>query len=242
LVIDRVSALCADDFYRTYWTPSRPVVLQGFVAQWPAFARWSPRYLANLFGDIEVETMCRLRSDRCAEGLQYQTRQRMALARVVELMRAPERPGEPYIVAQNQVLRRPELALLWDDLPCDPSWFDAERARVGVSMWFGPADTVTPLHFDLQDVLLAQVFGSKRVTLAAPNQAPFLYNSVGGYAHVDPDAPDHKRYPLFRRAVLAQVTILPGDALYIPHSWWHQVRSMTTSISLSLGHLRGKRR
>jgi hypothetical protein len=45
---------------------------------------------------------------------------------------------------------------------------------------------------------------------------------------VDPEAPDLERFPRAAEAMRHALTaeLKPGDAIYIPHMWWHHVRSL----------------
>ena len=45
---------------------------------------------------------------------------------------------------------------------------------------------------------------------------------------VDPHDPDLERYPRFASAwaTARTATLEPGDALYIPYTWWHGVESL----------------
>ena len=45
---------------------------------------------------------------------------------------------------------------------------------------------------------------------------------------MSPDLPDFKRYPKYREALASAQTaeLEPGDAIYIPALWWHQVESL----------------
>lgn len=45
---------------------------------------------------------------------------------------------------------------------------------------------------------------------------------------VDLRQPDFERFPLFRQAAAVAVTAVlePGDAIYIPTGWWHNVESL----------------
>jgi hypothetical protein len=86
---------------------------------------------------------------------------------------------------------------------------------------------------------LAQVVGEKRVILFAPPMAPFLYpHSLRSFNAVhsrvkDVDAPDLERFPLFSLAVAHVGVLGPGEILYIPPFWWHNIRTLTWSFSLS---------
>ncbi|MEH6434428.1 cupin-like domain-containing protein [Massilia sp. DD77] len=101
--------------------------------------------------------------------------------------------------------------------------------------WMGPAGTVTPLHADYDDNLFAQVWGSKRIFLAPPHHDEFLYpreaNALLFGSPFDPEAPDFDRFPLARQAALVELVVQPGDMLYVPAGWYHQVRSLSFSLS-----------
>lgn len=42
---------------------------------------------------------------------------------------------------------------------------------------------------------------------------------------VDIEEPDLTRYPLFSDARRVQCSLRPGDVLFMPAFWWHEVRS-----------------
>ena len=47
----------------------------------------------------------------------------------------------------------------------------------------------------------------------------------------DPEHPDFERFPLARQAALVECIVNPGDMLYVPAGWYHQVRALTFSLS-----------
>lgn len=113
-----------------------------------------------------------------------------------------------------------------------PSWFD----KMGPPrFWIGPAGTMTPLHCDYDDNIFAQIWGSKRIFLAPPHHDEFLYpreaNAMLFGSPFDPEAPDYDRFPLARQAALTEIIVHPGDMLYVPAGWYHQVRALTFSLS-----------
>jgi len=101
--------------------------------------------------------------------------------------------------------------------------------------WIGPAGCITPLHCDYDDNVFAQVWGSKRVWLAPPHHDQYLYpkeaNAILFGSPFDPDHPDLERFPLARQAALVCCEVQPGEMLYIPAGWYHQVSSLTFSLS-----------
>ncbi|GGY79230.1 cupin-like domain-containing protein [Pseudoduganella plicata] len=113
-----------------------------------------------------------------------------------------------------------------------PTYFD----KMGPPrFWLGPAGTVTPLHCDYDDNVFAQIWGTKRIFLAPPHHDEFLYpreaNAILFGSPFDPEAPDYERFPLARHAATVEVIVNPGDMLYVPAGWYHQVRSLTFSLS-----------
>lgn len=96
---------------------------------------------------------------------------------------------------------------------------------------------VTPLHYDPHHNLLAQVVGVKYVRLYPPSATPQLHPYQHGLttnsSQVDVDAPDHQKYLGFRALPFVDCLLRPGQMLYIPPKWWHYVRALSTSFSVS---------
>ncbi|UDF05537.1 cupin-like domain-containing protein [Asticcacaulis sp. AND118] len=106
---------------------------------------------------------------------------------------------------------------------------------VAPRIWVGNA-VVTRTHYDLNDNIACVVAGRRRFSLFPPEQLPNLYpgpyeRTIGGVpvSMVDIDKPDLDRYPHFAEAQAARIDVElePGDAIYIPYGWWHQVRSLS---------------
>ncbi|ORX44900.1 Clavaminate synthase-like protein [Hesseltinella vesiculosa] len=115
-------------------------------------------------------------------------------------------------------------------------WYQQPPVDVLKHAWFGPKHTVSPLHHDPYHNLLAQVVGRKYVRLYSPDHTDALYPHVGMMANtsqVDLDQPNLEAYPLFKQANYVECILEPGDVLYIPPKWWHYVRALDTSFSVS---------
>jgi ribosomal protein L16 Arg81 hydroxylase len=230
-----LEALTAQGFRRRYVETRTPVVLRNFLRSWPACGAWTPASLAERFGAEPVEVMCSSSVVQPGESAPYRGTRKLTMQEFATLV-SSSRCSDLYLVAQSQLLRQPAFASLWNDMLFDEQWFDPSRKETHVSLWMGPEGAATALHFDRQDALLAQAYGSKRVLLAAPSESPCLYRGASGYSPVDPEQPDLARYPRFRDVELVVATLEHGDALFLPDGWWHHVRALTASISLSMSN------
>jgi putative sterol carrier protein len=119
-----------------------------------------------------------------------------------------------------------------------PSYFDLEKF-LRPRIWVGPKGTLTPLHRDDCDNFFAQLWGSKVFTLAAPHHKDDLgawsTSPVGGLdgSDIDPRAPDFAQFPDARKVVFINVVLNAGDLLFLPEGWFHQVESLSASLSVN---------
>jgi len=106
-----------------------------------------------------------------------------------------------------------------------------------INIWLGPKGTVSPLHHDPKHNLLTQVRGHKKVLLFPPQQEglyPFSSECLmSNTSQVDPEKPDFDQFPQFLTTKGLSCLLGPGDVLYIPPKWWHHVRSLSASLSVS---------
>jgi hypothetical protein len=216
-------------FYNEYYFPNRAVILRGLTSHWPASKLWSPDYFATRYGSVTVEISAgRARDPRYEDHIE----RHMTHCTVAELVQrcALGRSNDFYLVAKNAALATAELAPLLEDIG-DLEGFVDTRSGGRVSLWFGPAGTITPLHHDACPILFAQIFGRKRVRLVSPFELGSVRNDRNCYSQWDPAAETAEPGSAFPPIFEAELS--PGDLLFIPLGFWHHVESLTTSISLS---------
>jgi hypothetical protein len=180
-----------------------------------------------------VEIMAGRQSDPRYEINSEAHKREVSMSEYVRMVTDGGPSNDYYLVANNGFFERPEMRRLREEVPNIPEYLNASDAKRKMFLWFGPAGTVTPLHHDLMNVLVAQIYGRKRFTLISPEQTPYVYNNVGVYGEVNCAAPDYTKHPLYRHVRPINVVLNPGDVLFIPVGWWHYVRSLEVSIMIS---------
>ncbi|GLH01054.1 lysine-specific demethylase 8-like [Gryllus bimaculatus] len=228
-------------FSNDHFKPHLPVLLAGAANHWPAIHRWcSLEYLCHVAGarTVPVELGAHYVDPTWSQRL-------MTLESFVE----------KHVKCESQISTSDNSQLgylaqhpLFDQVPelradiCIPEYCclsdkQDESLDPDINAWFGPAGTVSPLHFDPKHNLLTQVVGAKRVLLYAPEVSAALYPHeeplLSNTAQVDPENPDYTSFPDFQKAQAWECTLKPGDMLYIPPRWWHHVRSLSVSFSVS---------
>jgi hypothetical protein len=220
-----------------YVAHSVPVVLRGWCAHWPAVGTWSPDWLAEHHGDAEV-SVCEGRASDPTPDRNWQQHTRTTTLGDYAAMVTSTEGNDRYLIANHRNLAG-SLSALLDDLDPDPAIVRTESLAGNVSLWFGPAGTVTPTHHDTTNILFCQLYGTKRFWLAPPDETRLAAARDGFYS---PIVLSDDRVMLEGGALsggkVYEVTLEPGDTLLIPVGWWHEVRSLTPSISTSVVGLR----
>lgn len=232
--VERRSDVSPEDFLRTYYCANRPIVLLDLMRDWKALSLWTPLYLRERYGDEMVEITTNRLNDSSYEINLDVHKKRVRFGDYVDAVLGGGPTNDYYMTANNHVLESEGMKTLLNDIVLFPGFLDPSKADGTVFFWFGPAGTVTPLHHDLVNIFLAQVCGRKLVKLIPSHQLPLVYNHVGVFSEVDCERPDYAKYPHFRSAVSTDVTLNPGEVLFIPVGWWHYVKALDTSITVTL--------
>ncbi|MFD1951819.1 cupin-like domain-containing protein [Sphingomonas arantia] len=231
-------ALTSPDRFRAEVVAAcRPVVLRGAVRDWPVRAAAEQgdlaAYLARLDAGRPAEVFVgapaiagRYTYSDDLSGFNFERR----------TMRFGEALAE--IVATAGVAEAPTMYVGSLSTEGYLPGFAAENGlaflpTVQPRIWLGHRSSVA-CHYDTSDNIACVVAGMRRFTLYPPEAIGGLY--VGPIDHTmagQPVAlavgstPGDPRYPRFKaiRDTALVVDLEPGDALYIPKLWWHQVEA-----------------
>jgi hypothetical protein len=229
-----------------------PVVLRGLVADWPLVAQGRAGlapcldYLMGFDGGQPVDAVLARPDAKRAfsyapdqAGFNFMRDKRPYAALFEQLWRYSHFPEPPALAAQS--------ALVTEALP------GLERANalplldaaIAPRIWIGNRATV-PAHFDDSHNIACVAAGRRRFTLLPPACAPALY--LGPPDHAPTPAPmsviphlqsaDRAQFPRLDEALAQAVVaeLAPGDALYIPPLWFHQVEALDPHLNILMNY------
>ena len=236
--MDAISRVGAEEFSaRGFYTSNQPAIITNALTDWNAEQFWTAQNLAVVLKHrqipVSVSTSTRFDYKPTQDSAKNElySIEVMDFASIVSQITRPETGKHIYAMQLSIPDRLPEL----QDHFVVPHWIQAKKTAI--NLWFGH-NTLTPLHFDLSSNFFAQVQGTKRFVIFAPQDSPYLYPyavdmSMPHVSYVNPECPDLAEYPLFSRATPIEFTIQAGELLFLPAFWWHQVQSKQPSISVS---------
>jgi len=239
--IERRAELSSDEFLDRYYAANRPVILTAEMADWPALAKWTPDYLKQAVGSKTVE----FQGDRSISG-QFEIykdahRREMPFDGFIDLLLRPGAGNDAYLTAYNSARNSAALSMLHPDMGFPDKFLTREVDEPNGMMWIGPAGTLTSLHHDLTNNLIAQVVGRKRLLVLPAAEVGKLYNHLHVFSEIadleDP-ALALSRFPRLADARFSVVTLMPGEMIFMPLAWWHQVRSIDFSVTVTYTNFR----
>jgi len=235
--IPQLEAPSLQEFQAKCFQAGQPTLLLNTIQHWPALHKWLDlNYLLQVAGNrtVPIEIGSNYASDEWSQQL---VRIRDFLRRQFGGDRSKS-PQDIEYLAQHELFS--QIPALKGDISipdyCSISKEDPPGA-VDIKAWLGPAGTISPMHYDPKHNLLCQVFGSKRIILAAPEDTENLYphesEFLANTSQIDVSQLDLETYPLVEKVKFYHLLLQPGDCLYMPPKWWHYVRSEAPSFSVS---------
>ena len=242
--------------YDQIFTCQRPVLFKNYISHWPATS-WLddiPALQVRLQLTDENDTVVpvELNGSYMSGDMQQAHVGLSSLLGTLdmEMKLDGEEKGLQWYVAQLELKDISPMLVEEDtEVPemCRTGKGDLYRTNIWLN---GTSGSSSDCHQDPFNNLLCQLHGTKTVTLYDPASAEALYPAINtaqkntstiDFAHYerqgDEFAVDEQRYPLYhdpsKRTRYGPVTLEPGDALFIPHRYWHYVRAPNVSASVN---------
>lgn len=228
--VDRVETITKADFIKNYFKPQKPVVIEKFIEDWPAYSKWSLDYIKEVAGDKTVP----LYDDRPVDYKDgfNEPHATMKMSEYVDLLQ--KEPTKFRIFLWN-VLK--EVPVLQKDFSFPDFGL---RLMKGLPMlFFGGRDSFTFMHYDID---LANIFhfhfeGKKQCILFDQRQNKYLYkipNSLITREDINFANPDFDKWPALKKAQGYIANLEHGNVLYMPEGYWHYMQYITPGFSMSL--------
>lgn len=223
-------------FEAEYLRPGRPVILTDIGRDWPARQGWQLDRLKSRFADQDVQIQAGRSTDPDFELNKVNLVRTMRFGDFIDRILSDEDGNDCYLTAFNELSKRPEFASMVAEIGQLPPYVDRSRLHTGLHIWIG-GRSITPLHHDTVMLFHTQVVGRKRWRLISPLDTPKVYNYTGVFSKVDLDQLDLERFPRMRDVGWIDLTLEPGETLFLPLAWWHQVNALAPSVSVSWTNL-----
>src|SRR5690554_5714738 len=154
--IPRVESISKEDFIKHYFKPHKPVVIERFITDWPAFTKWDLDYFKELAGDKMVS----LYDDRPVshqDGFN-QPHAKMTLGEYVDLLK--NEPTKYRIFLWNILKEVPELQNDFKHLD-----LGLKLLKKLPMLFFGGKDSHTFMHYDidLANIFHIHFYGEKEI-------------------------------------------------------------------------------
>ena len=238
--IDAESLADHDTFRRTIAELAQPAVVRGAVRDWPVvreanrsaetlcdyLRRFAGDELAEAFvGDSAIAGRYSYADD--LDGFNFERVKLRLPDALAHISANADAPGAPtmYLGSLQADIFLPGFAA--------ENGLAAVPCSVEPRIWIGNRSNIA-CHNDTFDNIACVVSGRRRFTLYPPDAVADLY--VGPLDHTMSGRPislaagapaGDSRYPRFAAAAAGAsfAELAPGDALYLPKLWWHQVEA-----------------
>jgi len=228
--IERVKTISKADFFNKYVKKQIPVVVEELTHDWPAYQKWRLNYIKEIAGNKIVP----LYDDRpvtADEGFN-EAHAKMKMSDYIDLL---EKGPTNYRIFLYNIMK--EVPVLKSDF----KWpnLGLNLIKQLPMLFFGGENSKVFMHFDIDysNILHFNFNGEKQCVLFAPNQTKYMYkvpHALISREDIDFDNPDYEKFPALQYAEGYVCNLRHGEMLYMPEGYWHYMKYLTPSISMSL--------
>lgn len=232
------------EFYKEYISQNKPVIIKGAIDDWPALKLWNNDYLKEKMGETEITVAVTPngRADAiCENHFVLPEERQMKFCDFVDKLGQND-DEILYVQTQNGCLTSEFQPLIPDvnlEFPLASHCFNAQPDAI--NFWMGEERSVSSMHKDPYENFYCVISGKKNFTLFPPTdahylpkepfpQAQFEKNKESNEWKIKPTEPeqiinwitaDPREIEEINPFV---VTVHPGETLYLPALWFHEVR------------------
>lgn len=211
------------------YTNTRVQVFRGAAKNWACTKKWNFDFFQSEYGNKDVTIYN-------SDGLFEKGEQELCTLKMGEYINKLKNGSKIYLKFSPMVHHDSSLK---EDF--DYKWLDQFAANGSFGkktyLFVGGENSSTPIHNALADTVFIQVHGQKKWTFWEPSQRLFLgvRPERRGYffTHLREKNIDPVKFPLAKYARKFEITLNPGDVVWFPAFYWHQVENPTESIGVA---------
>lgn len=229
--IETADTIDYQEFQQKYFIPQIPVKIKNLLSDAPANGKWTPSYLSDRIGNIEVGVFNN--NPNLLDRSQKSAPQKMKFSDYVDLISAG--PTDARLHLFNMFKHLPELKN------------DFEFPHVADNIikalpfaFIGGEGSGARLHRDMDNanVFLTEFYGRKKVVLFGPEYDKLLYKyPFTTHSAVDVSNPDYEKFPGLHFVKGQQTILEKGETLFMPAKYWHHIEYLSVGIGMSFRSL-----
>jgi len=201
-----------------------PFIITDVVSSWKAFKNWTLESLTERFGSQRITCMYSSNKQSASFLQQVNRRKSMSFAEFLKHAYGKDEDDNMYY------LRIDAATKLFKEMSSDffipPLLPDYNPDASGI--WIGQRPNLTPFHYDWWHSFLSQISGRKKFVLIHPLESGFLQKNWKKEARYwlesAPKIGEEKKLQSFHTCITG--TLEPGEMLYIPPYWFHQIETI----------------
>jgi len=229
---------CPDQLLSELCTTRSPVVLRNVPMG--KCSSWSPDYLMEKLSGISrpIHVTSESNMNFVQKNFKYAT---LDVGEVIS--KASSRSQDPekyYLRAVSEENPRLKPVSLESDFPTIADDFHLPEDMLPRDRIFSSVLRVSSgqirvwTHYDVMDNVYCQIIGHKRAVLWSPSQVEKMYMVGDKSRVVDIDNPDLDQFPLFAHAQKHVAELIPGDILFIPALWFHNMLAHDFGVAVNV--------
>ena len=219
-----------EEVMKEYILKNKPVLIRGVVCDWPAYKKWSGAEFLQKYGGVSVLTNRQVKHDGPIESKEF------TLSCYLQYIYETTDDTPYYLTDWSFSAVFPELVQDYNVPEYFKNWLrripDEKLIGNQIQRWIyiGAKNTGTIMHRDFlhSSSWNAVITGAKRWVFYSDNETENVYNG-----DVDAFNPDLTTYPNFSKAKGYTCIQKPGDMIFTPSLWWHQVKNVEAGISIN---------
>ncbi len=226
------------DIYEGY-----PVIVEGLLENSNALKNWTLDYFKENYGDTKVQVRNKGVMKDCFSKAKINAYDGyFSMISVSELVDDIRNGGAKYMSTSSSIFEKHEELLDHMDFERLEKFFG--RIFVRVEMFMGGQQNATAFHCAALGNLFCQILGEKRWVLVSARHAKWMYpritfNNKVGLFFTSPVVSDdeeeiNQKYPLFKYVPKFVAHLKPGDLLYVPPWWWHEIKNFGETIGIPI--------